>query len=263
VKRILATVLLAFGLCFLSTVGALSDELPQEIPLVHTATDQSSLFVHLQPPEKRNGAAVIICPGAWYSMVSLNNEGHDVAQWFNEQGVAGFVLKYRLPGKNSNPATVVLEDAKAAMRQVHEHASKWGIDPHRVGIIGFSAGGHVAVMAGTHNDVETRPDFMMLIYPVISVGPNGFPGCNAAILGSNPDPEQVKFYSGELNVTKDTPPTFLAHCGDDKTVSVRNSIDFYLALLQAQFLLVEESGVGLDEAAWILECGYSHNRSTK
>ena len=131
-KRILATVLLAFGLCFLSTVGALSDELPQEIPLVHTATDQSSLFVHLPPPEKRNGAAVIICPGGGYSMVSLNNEGHDVAQWFNEQGVAGFVLKYRLPGKNSNPATVVLEDAKAAMRQVHEHASKWGIDPHRV-----------------------------------------------------------------------------------------------------------------------------------
>ena len=92
-KRILATVLLAFGLCFLSTVGALSDELPQEIPLVHTATDQSSLFVHLPRPEKRNGAAVIICPGGGYSMVSLNNEGHDVAQWFNEQGVAGFVLK--------------------------------------------------------------------------------------------------------------------------------------------------------------------------
>ena len=206
-----------------------SAQAPREVPLVQTATDKSSLFVHLPPLEKRNGAAVIICPGGGYNTLTMGSEGHDAANWLNEQGIAGIVLKYRLPGKKGNPPEVILEDAKAVFRQVRAHAAEWGIDPHRVGIMGFSAGGHFAVMAGTHYDPDTRPDFMILVYPLISAGPLGFSG----FLGANPDPEKVKFYSGELNVTKDTPPTFLAHCADDRIVNVRNSVNFYLALLLA------------------------------
>ena len=222
---------------------------PLEIPLIKQGNDQSSLFVHLPPPDQRKGVAVIICPGGGYAGVSMDNEGHSVAGWFKAHGVAGIVLKYRLPGKNGNPPGVIQDDAKAAIRLVRSHALEWGIDPQRVGIMGFSAGGHVAVMAGTHYDADTRPDFMALIYPVISVGKYGYPGCNLAILGSRPDPALVKFYSGELNVTKDTPPTFLAHAGDDQAVNVHNSLDFYQALLAAgvpaELHLYEVGGHGL------------------
>lgn len=233
-KVLLIVLFLSFSfLLMISARLGAAAESSQEIPLVQTANDKSSLFVHLPPTKNRNGAALIICPGGGYGMVSIGNEGHDVAKWFNDHGVSGFVLQYRLPGKKGNPPEVVLEDAKAAIRQVRAHAAEWAIDPHRVGILGFSAGGHVAVMAGTHYDPDTRPDFMILVYPVISVGPLGYPGCNAAILGVSPDPEKVKFYSGELNVTKDTPPTFLAQAADDRTVNVRNSLDFFEALLAA------------------------------
>jgi len=214
---------------------AICAEDPNEIPLVQGANgDKSSLFVHLPPPDKRNGTAMIICPGGGYGMLSLDMEGAKVADWLNrDAGVAGFVLKYRLPGRNGNPPEVIFEDAKAAIRYVRAHATELGIDPHRVGIMGFSAGGHVAVMAGTHYDPDTRPDFMMLIYPVISMGPNGFGGCSAAILGPKPDPEKAKFYSGELNVTKDTPPAFLTQSGDDEVVPIMGIVNFYIAMHNA------------------------------
>lgn len=230
--RIRPVVCFFFGLCVPWLVAAA--ESVTEIPLLTgSGGDRSSLYVHLPDPAKRTGTALIICPGGGYDLVSLGNEGHDVAKWFNARGVACFVLKYRLPKEAGNGPQAPLDDAHAAILEVRGRATEWGIDPHRIGFIGFSAGGHVAVTAGTHYDTQTRPDFMMLIYPVITMGKYTHAGSQKSLLGLSPDPELVKFYSAELQVTKDTPPAFITHAGDDNTVHVMNSIDFYVALQRA------------------------------
>jgi acetyl esterase/lipase len=207
---------------------------PLEIPLLGAAADRSALFVYLPERARRNGTAVVICPGGAYMRLVMDTEGHDTARWLVDNGVAGIVLRYRLPaGKEGRSHDVPLADAHEAMRVVRKHAAEWGIDPRRIGIMGYSAGGHVASTAGTHHDAETRPDFMVLMYPVVTMGEFAHPGSRNNLLGPKPDATLVKLYSNELHVTADTPPTFLAHAGDDRPVSVRNSVDFYLALLRA------------------------------
>jgi acetyl esterase/lipase len=230
--------LFVFGLTVVSVTtqmhAAAPTTKPIEIILSPELTDKPVIYVHLPKPDHNTGAAIIVCPGGGYAGLTMDSEGNDTAQWFADRGVAGIVLKYRLPGKPGNKHSSPLEDAHAAIRMVREHATEWHIDPHRLGILGYSAGGHVASTAGTHFDAATRPDFMLLIYPVITMtGEYVHAGSRANLLGHHPDPALVKFYSNELQVTKNTPPTFIAAASDDTTVSPMNSVNFYVALLKA------------------------------
>lgn len=198
-------------------------------------------------PTKANatGQAVVICPGGGYYILAYDWEGTDFAKWLNSKGIAAIVLKYRLPVSKNHitPHLSPLMDAQRALRLTRYHAKEWNIDTAKVGIMGFSAGGHLASTAGTHFDygktsatdaVETfsaRPDFMILVYPVITFSqPTMHSGSRGALLGQNPDPKLVTYYSNELQVQADTPPTFLVHAGDDEVVPVDNSILFYQAL---------------------------------
>ena len=195
-------------------------------------------------PAKPNGTSVIICPGGGYSILSISHEGYKIAQKFNEMGVTAFVLKYRLPSdivmedKNIGP----LQDAQQAVKMLREKAVDFKINPSKIGIMGFSAGGHLASTLGTHftnsvienkNNTSLRPDFMVLIYPVISFGEFAHKGSKNNLVGLNPIDEQVKLYSNELQVSAETPPTFLVHANDDKTVPSENSLDFAKKLKQA------------------------------
>ena len=207
--------------------------------------DKPSLTIYLPSKEKATGAAVVICPGGGYGHLAMDHEGHQIAQWLNSLGVTGFVLKYRHRGVGyCHPAP--LQDAQRAIRMVRSRATEWNIDPNRIGIIGFSAGGHLASSAGTHfknryydtTDVidnnSSRPDFMILIYPVISlVESYTHSRSKENLLGSNPDKQLVEDLSNEKQVTPETPPTFLVHTDQDKKVPAENSIYFYLALRKA------------------------------
>jgi acetyl esterase/lipase len=198
-------------------------------------------------PSKKNstGEAIVICPGGGYGILAYDWEGSDIARWFNSQGIAAFVLKYRLPGSRSNvvPHKSPLLDAKRAMRQVRYHAEKWNIDPEKVGVMGFSAGGHLASTLSTHFDEgdsgnadpiereSCRPDFSVLVYPVISFTEDfQHAGSRINLIGKDADEELIKYYSNELQVTWDTPPAILIHSGDDKAVPVENSMVYYNAL---------------------------------
>lgn len=198
-------------------------------------------------PSKRNatGQAVIICPGGGYVNLSYSWEGTDVAKLLNAKGITAIVLKYRLPNAKSNitPHLSPLADAERAIRLVRANAAKWNINPSKVGIMGFSAGGHLASTLGTHFDngdaaatdsverFSSRPDFMVLVYPVISMSkPIMHAGSRNNLIGANADSSLAKLYSNELQVTKQTPPTFLVHATDDKTVPVENSLLMYQAL---------------------------------
>ncbi|MEO6732765.1 MAG: alpha/beta hydrolase [Ferruginibacter sp.] len=197
-------------------------------------------------PEKNksNGTAVIICPGGGYSYLVINREGTDVAEAFAKKGVAAFVLKYRLPNdKIMNDKSIgPLQDAEQAIKIVRDRAGEWNIDTSRVGIIGFSAGGHLASTASTHfNEVvidnkensNLRPDFSILVYPVISFSDSlAHKGSRKNLLGDTPSINQVHRFSNERQVSAKTPPAFLIHCGDDKVVSVGNSIKYYESLLR-------------------------------
>lgn len=200
-----------------------------------------TLFLPSNPSPKK--AAVIIFPGGGYSITASQHEGIDVAKTFNEMGIAAILIKYRIP----SDATMVdktigpLQDAQQAILLTRENASKWGIDPTKIGIIGFSAGGHLASTLGTHftnslvpNAANTslRPDFMILGYPVISFQDSiCHMGSRNNLIGKTPSKSQIDFYSNELQVTKETPPTFLVHATDDPAVKVENSIRFYQALV--------------------------------
>ena len=198
-------------------------------------------------PSKKNstGEAVVICPGGGYGILAYDWEGSDIARWLNSEGIAAFVLKYRLPGSKSNivPYKSPLMDAQRAMRMVRANAEKWNIDPTKIGIMGFSAGGHLASTLSTHFDsgdpsspdpVEQescRPDFSVLVYPVISfTGEFTHVGSRTALLGVDADPELVRHFSNELQVTGETPPAILIHSDDDNGVPVENSIVYYEAL---------------------------------
>jgi len=205
--------------------------------------DQPSLTPYVLPKGSGSGTAVVICPGGGYQNLSMDKEGYAVAKWLNGLGVSAFVLKYRLGPRYRHP--IELGDAQRAIRTVRARAAEYGLQADRIGIMGFSAGGHLASTAGTHFDAGnagaadpldrpgSRPDFMVLCYPVISFGPFAHVGSRRNLLGDNPDPKLVENLSNELQVTKDTPPAFLFHTTTDATVPVENSVMFYSALRKA------------------------------
>jgi acetyl esterase/lipase len=219
-----------------------------------------SLTVFLPQKEKANGTAVIICPGGGYSYLSFNYEGTDVAKIFNGWGVTAFVLKYRLPDDSTMPQKEIgpLQDAQRAIQLVRMNAVKWKIKKDQVGIMGFSAGGHVASTAGTHFSqavidnkevINLRPDFMILIYPVISFTDSlAHMGSRNNLIGKNPAKEKITLYSNELQITRQTPPAFLVHAKNDSSVKVQNSTLFYKTLLKnnvpAEIHFYEKGGHG-------------------
>ncbi|HEY4289136.1 MAG TPA: alpha/beta hydrolase [Puia sp.] len=204
-----------------------------------------TLTVFLPPQGKGNGTAVVVCPGGGYTHLAMAHEGMEVARLLNEMGIAAFVLKYRLPSDETMIDKTIgpLQDAQRAIQLVRQRAAEWAIKPGQVGIMGFSAGGHLASTAGTHfgkatidnkNNISLRPDFMVLLYPVISFSDStGHRGSRDALIGTNPktNAQLVQEYSNELQVTPQTPPAFIVHAEDDKTVPVANSIHFYESLL--------------------------------
>lgn len=207
-------------------------------------TSTPTLTVFLPDKFKANGTAVIICPGGGYWVTSIVKEGFAVARRFNEMGVAAFVLKYRMPNDSSMIDKKIgpLQDAQRSIQLVRMHSKEWNIDTNRVGIMGFSAGGHLASTAATHfqhsyienaNNINLRPDFAILIYGVISFQDNvGHVGSRDQLIGKNPTKELVDSFSNELQVTEKTPVTFLVQATDDDVVPVMNSISFYEALLK-------------------------------
>ena len=187
----------------------------------------------------------MICPGGGYGILAYDWEGSDIARWLNSRGIAAFVLKYRLPGSKSNivPHKSPLMDAQRAMRLVRSNAVKWNLDREKIGVMGFSAGGHLASTLSTHYDkgdpsnsdpVEQescKPNFSVLVYPVISFTEEfQHSGSRINLVGEDADEELVKYYSNELQVTEDTPPAILIHSDDDTAVPVENSISYYKAL---------------------------------
>ena len=219
-----------------------------------------SLTIFLAPREKATGAAVIICPGGGYTNLAIDYEGTTVARRFNESGIAAFVLKYRIPDDQTMVKKEIgpLQDAQRAIQILRTHATQWHIDPHRIGLMGFSAGGHLASTAGTHFEknyisnphaVSLRPDFLILIYPVISfMTPNVHWGSAHNLLGPNPSPEKIQEYSNELQVTDQTAPSFLVHAKDDTAVPYANSVLFDEALrkhhVSEEIYLYDQGGHG-------------------
>lgn len=208
----------------------------------YSLVSRPTLTVYSPAAGTANGTAVVVCPGGGYVHLAMTHEGTDVCKWLNSLGITAFLLKYRLPSDETMVDKTIgpLQDAQRAIQVVREHAKDWGVNPGAVGIMGFSAGGHLASTAGTHFNhavientagVSLRPDFMVLLYPVISFSDSiGHRGSRDYLLGKHPDPAQIQLYSNELQVTDQTPPTFLVHAEDDKTVMVVNSLYFYEAL---------------------------------
>jgi acetyl esterase/lipase len=182
------------------------------------------------PAPQPNGAAVLVCPGGGYGMLAMDHEGKQVAEWFNKIGISAFVLKYRLGPRYHHPAP--LDDARRAMSLIRERASRLGIDPKRVGVMGFSAGGHLASTISNHyQSAAERPDFSILVYPVISFTTvYAHTGSRRNLLGDPSDPALTWKLSNELAVTADTPPTFLFHTDTDTGVPPENSVLYYMAL---------------------------------
>jgi acetyl esterase/lipase len=219
-----------------------------------------TLTAFLPEPAKSNGTAVIICPGGGYSYLVVNDEGAHVARDFAAHGIAAFVLKYRLPSDviMVNREIGPLQDAQRAIQIVRERAAEWHIDATKVGIMGFSAGGHLASTLSTHyqkavidnpNNISLRPDFSLLIYPVITFQDSILhKGSKKALIGENATPEKTQEYSNELQVTTDTPPAFLVQAANDKIVPVANSINYFMALqkhrVKAEIHVYQEGGHG-------------------
>jgi len=218
------------------------------------------LTVFLPSTEKANGAAVLICPGGGYGVLAFDHEGNAIARWLNDNGIAGIILKYRLPSdqimvdKSIGP----LQDAQEAMRVIRGNASEWKIDPKKVGVIGFSAGGHLASTISTHyaekvydakDNISAKPDFSLLIYPVISLDSTiTHRGTRNNLLGLKPDAKQVQRFSNELQINAETPPAFLVHSSDDNAVPVMNSIGYYIGLqknkIPAELHIFQKGGHG-------------------
>lgn len=217
-------------------------------------------------PEKPTGAAVIICPGGGYGSLAYDKEGTDVAAWLASNGIAGLILKYRLPrGAPGNAEPVPLQDARQAMRIARTKAAEWNIDAKRIGIMGFSAGGHLASTLATHFTEADRPAFAVLIYPVITFsGPNAHGGSRDNLLGKNADAALIERYCNERHVTAQTPPAFLVHAADDG-VKIANSESFAEALNKVgvphELLRLEKGGHGFglgvrggEPATWPARC---------
>jgi len=270
---IVAILLIAALFCKAQTVIPLYKIVPNSKPNnVHELNDTTSkrgkvsrvttptLTAFLPDVGKANGTAVIICPGGGYSYLVVNDEGARVAGNFAAHGIAAFVLKYRLPSDAImlNREIGPLQDAQRAIQIVRERAVEWHIDTAKVGIMGFSAGGHLASTLSTHyntavidnpDHINLRPSFSLLIYPVISFRDSILhKGSKKALIGENAPPEKVKEYSNELQVTTDTPPAFLVQAANDKIVPVANSINYFMALqkhgVKAEIHIYQEGGHG-------------------
>ncbi|MBA63014.1 MAG: alpha/beta hydrolase [Planctomycetaceae bacterium] len=208
--------------------------------------EQAELTIHLPP--NPNGTSVIICPGGGYGGVVAGPEGDRIAGWLGEHDITGAVLRYRLPrGRHEVPH----HDAQSALKYIREHAQRLNLDPNKVGVMGFSAGGHLASTLATHATTDAlRPDFTILIYPVITMQKHTHTGSKRNLLGANPSDELVKRFSNELRVTSRTPPTFLAHAVDDKPVSPINSELFHQACKKHKvpsiYLELPDGGHGLN-----------------
>jgi acetyl esterase/lipase len=210
-----------------------------------SAVTVPEISVYLPTTKFSTGQAIVICPGGGYWIESMTLEGRDIARYLSSIGVTAVVLKYRLPMPETcvDQHKVPLMDAQRAIRMVRANSVKWGVNPQKVGVMGFSAGGHLASTVGTHFDdgdksstdsverISSRPDFMVLIYPVISMADSiTHKGSRRLLLGDKPSSELVKLYSNELQVKENTPPTFIVHANDDSVVPVENAILMYEAL---------------------------------
>jgi acetyl esterase/lipase len=257
--------LLLWVACASTALAAETATIPQKQPLWQGdapqgdgsfAPSEAGFTVHLAG--KPNGAAMVVCPGGGYGGLVVGAEGHGIAKWLNDHGIAGIVLEYRLP---KGRPFVPLLDAQRALRLVRSHAAEWKIDPKKVGIIGFSAGGHLASTALTHFDAGDsaaadpvakqgcRPDFGVLVYPVVNMEEQAHRGSRNNLLGANPAPEMVRLFSNEKQVGPQTPPCFLAHALNDKVVTPENSAQFYAALrahnIPGKYLELPDGGHGL------------------
>jgi acetyl esterase/lipase len=259
---------LAAQITFLSCqlAAALEPGKPEKFPLWNGdapvgegafAPSTASITVHL--PENPNGTAMVICPGGGYGGLVVGAEGHGIAAWLNAHGIAGVVLEYRIPKGNS---FLPLADAQRALRLTRARAQEWHLSPDKIGIIGFSAGGHLASTAGTHfsegqpaatdpaERVSCRPDFMVLVYPVITMGIGTHGGSRKNLLGENPSEAALLNFSNEKQVTRQTPPAFLAHAQDDVVVPPAHSARFHEAMQAAKvpskYLELPTGGHGLN-----------------
>ncbi|WP_440135561.1 alpha/beta hydrolase [Chitinophaga sancti] len=233
------------------------DSIPGALP---AKIEMPDLTIYLPKEVKHPTTGILIIPGGGYGFVSSTKEGSEIASYFAKKGVAAFVLKYRLPSDATmrEKKTGPIQDAQRALQIIRLNAEKWGVDNNKIGVIGFSAGGHLASTLGTHfnksfitKDATTslRPDFMILVYPVITMKQElTHAGSRMNLLGKAATEEDVNYFSNEEQVTPTTPPTYLTHAGDDKVVSVQNSIAFYQALLKnhvsAEMLLVPQGDHG-------------------
>jgi acetyl esterase/lipase len=231
----------------------------KKAPVGDGTFQEVEVWLTVHRPARPNGTAIVICPGGGYGGLVVGPEGHGIASWLNRHGITGAVLEYRLPAGRSH---VPLLDAQRALRTVRSQAKAWNLDAARIGIMGFSAGGHLAATAGTHFDagqpgsadpiqqVSCRPDFMILVYPVISMGVKGHAGSRTNLLGKMPPVKLIDLFSNEKQVTAKTPPAFLAHAKDDKPVPADNSRMFFEALrdhkIAAEFLELPSGGHGLN-----------------
>jgi len=234
--------------------GAIPNSIPYQMKEVRMDNDgkflgyrnvsQPTLAIYLPDNKIATGAAVIICPGGGYAMESYRLEGTVIAEAFLRKGIAAFILKYRLPSDSIMVDKVIgpLQDAQQAIKIVRQRAGEWKVNPNKIGIMGFSAGGHLASTAGTHFDksyipndenISLRPDFMILVYPVISTNEKiTHKGSFNNLYGKSPDAERIAFFSNELHVNGNTPTTWITHTGDDTVVPVDNSISFYRELIR-------------------------------
>lgn len=220
------------------------------------------LYAFPVPRAENKGATVLICPGGGYERVSHIYNGFQFARWFNAHGVNAFVLVYRLPHQQDlqNRQLAPLQDAQRALRYLRANAARWDLAKTKIGVMGISAGGHVASMLGTHigdvsaikdalDTVNYHPDFMILLSPVITMGPLAHPGSRKNFLGGDTSTTLAAQYSTELHVGKETPPTFMVHAQNDSTVNVRNSLLFYSALIeknvQASIHIFPQGGHGI------------------
>jgi len=228
-----------------------------------------TITIYFPKKRKSNGTAVIICPGGGYGRLAMDNEGTDIAGWLNQNGIIGIILKYRLPNDTimKNKTIGPLLDLQEAVRIVRRHAEEWKIDPGKIGVIGFSAGGHLVSTLSTRFDekiydsdtTSALPDFVILGYPVITMSElNTHTVSKRNLLGKSPDPLLVEYFSNELHVLKNTPTTFIFQAEDDKSVPVQNSIDYYTALknkgISAELHIYPKGGHGF---------GLAKNRGTE
>ncbi len=230
----------------LVTATIMSAPITIELHQGNSPQTQAVLTTYLA--DEPNGISVLICPGGGYGGLAIQPEGHGIARWLNQHGITGFVLQYRMPkGRN----TVPLEDAQTALAVIRKHGKQWSVNPHKIGVMGFSAGGHLASTVATHaRNRNERPAFSVLVYPVISLGEHTHSGSRRNLLGNEPSDALIAQYSSELQVNRKTPPAFLTHAVDDTVVRKVNSEMYRDACLEhgvpVEYLELPNGGHGLN-----------------